>query len=223
MTPTKALTGPAENDVQRGLLVPPWHSRILDDGTDRERWLAARANAVIGASDAAGYVKASSIEAYTAAKLKPSSFHGNAFTEAGHEWEPRLLASCGLQQSTVLIHAPGEMGFGATPDAMKSTPGGIILGEAKVKHNKIVHGPTPREFRQVAWQMFCADWDRVLYTEFVWGEIVNGELRNGAIEPKHLRIFPKDVEHLLQPMIDIATPVLARVRSALKFAKELQL
>ena len=168
-------------------------------------------------------MKAASIEAYVAAKLKPSSFHGNAYTEAGHEWEPRLLASHGLLQSTALIHAPGEVGFGATPDAMKATRGGIILGEAKIKHNKIVHGPTARELRQVCWQMFCADWDQVLYTEFIWGELVDGELRNGAIEPKHLRIYPADVEHLLQPMIDIATPVLARVRAAHQFAKEIDL
>jgi hypothetical protein len=204
-------------------LALPWGARILDDGTDRERWLARRAEGVIGASDAAGYVKAASEDKYVAAKLKPSSFHGNTFTEAGHEWEPRLLSAVGLQQSTVLIHSPREKGFAATPDAISATPEGIVLGEAKIKHNKIVHGPTAREFRQVAWQMFCADWEQVLYTEFVWGELVNGELRNGAIEPKHLRIYPADVEHLLQPMIDIATPVLARVRAALKFAKEIDL
>jgi hypothetical protein len=205
------------------LLTRPYTERILDDGTDRERWLAARADGVIGASDAAGYVKASSEDLYVAAKLKVSSFHGNAFTEAGHEWEPRLLAAVGLQQSTLLIHSPGEPGFAATPDAVKATPEGIILGEAKIKHNKVVYGPTPREFRQVAWQMMCVGWDLVLFTEFVWGELVDGELRNNAIEPKRLRIYPADVEHLLQPMVDIATPVLARVRAARQFAKDLAL
>lgn len=197
--------------------------RILDDGTDRERWLAARANCVIGASDAAGYVKPESVDKYVAAKLKASGFHGNAFTEAGHEWEPRLLAAVGVEQSTLLIHSPAEPGFAATPDGLTVTPAGIILGEAKIKHNKIVSGPTAKEFRQVAWQMFCVGWEDVLHTEFVWGELVNGELRNGAIEPKRLRIFPADVEHLLPPMIDIATPVLARLRAARQFEREMNL
>jgi hypothetical protein len=200
-----------------------WWDRILDDGTNRERWLAARADCVIGASDAAGYVKPESEDKYVAAKLKPSNFGGNSYTEAGHEWEPRLLAAVGLPQSTYLIHSPAERGFAATPDSIETTPGGIVLGEAKIKHNRIVNGPTPREFRQVAWQMFCAGWDEVAYTEFVWGELVDGELRMKALEPKHLRIYPRDVEHLLEPMIAIATPVLARLRAARDFAKEIEL
>jgi hypothetical protein len=194
--------------------------RILDDGTDRERWLAARVG--IGASDVAGYVNPLSIDKYVAAKLKSSTFNGNAYTAAGHEWEPRLLAAVGIPQSTLLIHSPDEIGFAATPDGLKVTPEGIILGEAKIKHNKIVSGPTPREFRQVAFQQFCVG-PEVLYTEFVWGELVDGELRNGAIEPKRIRIYPVDVEHLLAPMIAIATPVLARVRAARQFALELAL
>ncbi|MDY7542642.1 MULTISPECIES: hypothetical protein [unclassified Cryobacterium] len=202
------------------LLAVPWQDRILDDGTIRERWLAARANGVIGASDAAGYVNPASEDKYVAAKLKTSSFQGNAFTQAGHEWEPRLLAAVGLEQSLLLIHSPGEPGFAATPDAIKVTSEGIVLGEAKIKHNKIVYGPTAREFRQVAWQMMCVGWDDIAYTDFVWGELVKGELRNNALEPKRLRIYPADVEHLLKPMVDIATPVLARIRSALQFAKE---
>ncbi|TFC59452.1 MULTISPECIES: hypothetical protein [unclassified Cryobacterium] len=201
----------------------PWTDRILDDGTDRERWLAARADCVIGASDAAGYVKPESEDKYVAAKLKPSSFHGNSYTEAGHEWEPRLLAAVGIPQSSALIHSPTERGFAATPDGIVSTPEGIILGEAKIKHNKIVRGPTPREFRQVAWQIYCVGWEQVLYSEFVWGELVNGELRNNALEPKHLRIYPRDVEHLIEPMLAIATPVLARLRAARQFAKEIEL
>ena len=209
--------------LQSALDLSPWRDRILDDGLDRDKWLAARANGVIGASDAAGYVNAASEDKYVAAKLKVSTFRGNAYTEAGHEWEPRLLSSRGLTQNTALIHAPGFPGFGATPDALKETPEGIILGEAKIKHNKIANGPTAREFRQLAWQIFCVGWDQVLHTEFVWGELVGGELRGNAIEPKHLTIYPGEVEHLLPPMLAIATNVGRRVRAALQFAKEIDL
>ena len=195
-----------------------WRDRILDDGNDREKWLGSR-GPVIGASDAATYVNPASEDKYVAAKLKVSTFTGNDATRAGHEWEERLLAAIGLPQSLAFIHSPDEIGFGATPDSIIEKPEGIVLGEAKIKHNKIVYGPTPREFRQVAWQQFCVG-PEVLYTEFVWGELVNGELRMNALEPKKLRIYPHDVAHLLPPMIAIATPVLARVRLARQFALE---
>jgi hypothetical protein len=194
--------------------------RILDGGTDRDHWLQTRAAGVLGASDACRYVNQKSIDKYVEAKLKVSTFGGNEWTRSGHEWEPRLLGWAGIEQNTALIHAPGELGFAATPDGLSVTPEGVVLGEAKAKHNKIVYGPTPAELRQVAWQQFCVG-PEVLYTDFVWAEIVDGEMR--SLEPKSLRIYPGDVADLIPPMVHIATQVLARVRAARKFELEMAL
>lgn len=190
--------------------------RILGDSEDRESWLLARED-ILGASDAAKFAKLASVPTYVAAKLRPSTFTGNAYTESGNEWEPRLLAWAGIDRNSLLIHAEDESGFAATPDGLTVTPEGIVLAEVKAKHNKIVYGPTPGELRQVAWQQHCVG-PEVLYTDFVWAEIVNGDIR--SLEPKSLRIYPADVADILTGVLAIATPVLARLRAARQFAKE---
>ncbi|RFA12123.1 hypothetical protein B7R22_16970 [Subtercola boreus] len=191
--------------------------RILDNGADRDEWLTSR-RTVIGASDAAKLVKPESLEKYVAAKLKETSFSGNKFTESGDVWEPRLLSWGAIPQNRHLIHSPDEPGFAATPDGLKVTPEGIVLAEVKAKHNRIVFGPTPAEIRQVAWQQFCVG-PEVLYTDFIWGEIVNDQLRD--LEPKRLRIYPGEMTEILAGILTIAVPMLVRLRRARAFEMEL--
>jgi len=186
--------------------------RVLADSTDRPAWLLTRVP-VVGASDAAKLARAASLDKYLAAKLTASTFTGNTYTESGNEWEPIMLAWAGIPQNTLLIHSETHPGLAATPDGLKVTPDGIILAEVKAKHDRIVYGPTPAELRQVAFQQYCVG--NVLYTEFVWAEIVNGEMRTD--EPKRLRVYPADVAHILADLIPLAVELSARLTAALAF------
>jgi hypothetical protein len=197
------------------LLTLPHTERILGDSKDREAWLVAR-EPIVGASDAAKLVKASSIETYLAAKLRPSTFQGNAYTESGNEWEPIMLAWAGIPQNTLLIRSGPHPGLAATPDGLRVDPDGIVLAEVKAKHDRIVYGPTPGELRQVAFQQYCIG-PEVLYTEFIWAEIVNGEMRTD--EPKSLRIYPADVAQVLADLLPIAIELSARLTDALEFER----
>jgi hypothetical protein len=190
--------------------------RILADSTDRPAWLLAR-EPIVGASDAAKLAKASSIDTYTAAKLKPQTFSGNTYTESGNLWEPLMLAWAGIPQNTLLIHAEAHPGLAATPDGLKVTPEGIVLAEVKAKHGRIVNGPTPAELRQVAFQQYCVG--DVIWTDFVWAEIVNNEMRTD--EPKSLRIYPADVADILADLLPIAIELSARLTAALAFERDI--
>ncbi|TFC92071.1 MULTISPECIES: hypothetical protein [Cryobacterium] len=189
--------------------------RILADSTDREAWLLAR-EPIVGASDAAKLARPESIDVYTAAKLKRSTFSGNRFTESGNLWEPLMLAWAGIPQNTLLIHAESIPGLAATPDGLLVTPAGIVLAEVKAKHDRIVYGPTPGELRQVAFQQYCVG-PEVLYTDFIWAEIVNGEMRTE--DPKSLRIYPADVADVLAGLLPIAIELSARITAALEFER----
>jgi hypothetical protein len=197
------------------MMTLPWIERVLADSIDRPAWLLAR-EPIVGASDAAKLARAASIETYVAAKLKPSSFGGNRFTESGNEWEPIMLAWAGIPQNTLLIHSAEHPGLAATPDGLRVDPDGIVLAEVKAKHDRIVYGPTPGEFRQVAFQQYCIG-PEVLYTEFIWAEIVNGEMRTEV--PKSLRIYPADVADVLAGMLPIALELSARLTAALEFER----
>ena len=192
--------------------------RVLADSLDREAWLLAR-EPIVGASDAAKLARPESIDVYAAAKLKRSTFSGNRFTESGNLWEPLMLAWAGIPQNTLLIHAESIPGLAATPDGLLVTPAGIVLAEVKAKHDRIVYGPTPGELRQVAFQQYCVG-PEVLYTDFVWAEIVNGEMRTEV--PKSLRIYPADVADVLAAMLPIAIELSARITAALEFEKGMQ-
>lgn len=198
-----------------------WRDRILNDGADRDAWLAARAGR-IGASDAAGFAKPDSVDRYVLAKLKGSTrtFTGNSYTESGNFWEPMLLAWAGVTPNKAFIHAPGHTDHGATPDGLTEHPDGTItLAEIKAKHGRIVTGPDPKEWRQMAWQLYCVP--EAAGIVFVWGEIVNGELREG--NPQRLDIdrdHPKIVA-ALDLILPIAAEVSTRLRYALQAEKEL--
>ena len=199
-----------------------WRSRILDDGTDRDRWLAARSDGVIGASDAAKLAKIESVKKYLAAKLATPRFQGNAYTASGNRWEPMMLAWAGIPGNVALIHSPGERGFAATPDGIDPT-GRFRLAECKARHMKITVGPSLGEWRQLAWQFVAMP--EAEETEFIWVELdTEGELRKALRgEPKHLTIkrdSPEIRAHTAQ-ILPIATELLARLRVSLAYKKEL--
>lgn len=144
-----------------------WRDRILDDGTDREAWERHRYD-VIGASDVKSFARIESAPAYFRSKIAARSFHGNAYTERGHEFEPVLIAATGVPPSSALIHAPGESGFAATPDGVAFDAG--ELAEAKLRHGKIASGPSMGEWRQLAWQFYCVP--EAVRVRFVEGEVL---------------------------------------------------
>jgi hypothetical protein len=199
-----------------------WRDRILDDGTDREKWLRAR-DSVIGASDAAKLARASSVPSVLASKLSNRSFTGNSYTESGNRWEPMMLAWAGIAANKALVHSVDEPGFAATPDGVQDLPGGaVLLAECKAKHNKVVLGPTLGEWRQLSWQFLTFPEAETL--EFIWVELIDDELRtdlNG--EPKHLTIHRSEpkVQDLLAQMLPLAHDLLPRLRAALQFEQEL--
>lgn len=193
--------------------------RILDDGTNTDRWLAAR-RGTIGASDAAKLAKAESVDKYLAAKLGDHTFTGNSYTESGHRWEPLMLAFAGIPQNTALFHAPDERGFTCTPDGILAyNSGRLRMAECKAKHGKVVTGPTLGEWRQLAWQFRCMpEADEI---EFLWAEIVDGEMRGG--EPKYLVIRRDDPRIVTQAELiePIARDLLSRLTVALEYEKSL--
>ena len=193
--------------------------RILDDGTSRERWQEARWP-VIGASDAAKLSKLSSLPSYLRAKLSRESFHGNDYTASGHRWEPMMLAWAGIPQNVALFHSPDETGFACTPDGiLRVADGRLLLAECKAKHGRIVTGPTLGEWRQLAWQFLVfPEADEI---EFLWVELVNGEMR--TTEPKHLTVRRDEqkIVDLTAQILPIATELLAQLRLALEFERSI--
>lgn len=202
--------------------------RILDDGTNRESWKAAR-YPVIGASDAKILAKAESVDLYLKAKLARDVFTGNVFTENGYRWEPLILGWAGYEHNVALFHAPDEVGFAATPDGIRTTVGdSLYLAEVKVKHvtrDKRTKGPTLGEWRQLAWQLRifpeaqCVDW--------LWGDVDKAGDGEDLIddEPQFIRVWPDDpkIVELQAHLEPIATDLLSRLRAALAFEKELAL
>jgi hypothetical protein len=193
---------------------PSYLDRILNDGTNVESWLLDRVP-VCGASDAARFHKPESVESYVDAKLR--EFRGNSFTAAGHNWEDDLCRFAGVEPSKLLIHAPGQLQHAATPDGLEVTPSGIVLAEAKIKHNRVVEKPTAAEMRQMAWQQYCVG-PEVVRTEFVWGELLpSGELRERG--PQVIPFTPNQFEDILGGLLLIAVPFIALLNERLAFEK----
>lgn len=199
-----------------------WQDRILDDGTDRERWLSVRATLpVIGASDAATYARPGSVDKYAVAKLATRHFGGTEFTRAGHRWEPMMLAWAGIPQNLALIHSIEERHFGSTPDGL--TVDGARLAECKVKHMQVIDGPDTGEWRQLAWHFLTVP--EANESEFLWAELNReGELRKDLRgEPKHLTVKRNDprIVKALNLILPIAREVLEQVVAALEFERQL--
>lgn len=197
-----------------------YRDRILDNGTDRDHWLTSRLS-VIGASDAAKLSKASSVDAYLAGKLALRQFQGNVFTASGNRWEPMMLAWAGIAANKALVHSPDEPGFAATPDGVaEDLDGTLTLAETKAKHGRSIKGPTLAEWRQIAWQLVCFPEAEEL--QWVWVELDDtGEMT--SLEPRHITVRRDDpkVVDLTDRILPIATDLLARLRAALQFEKEL--
>lgn len=195
--------------------------RILDDGTDRDRWMAAR-RPVVTASTAKTLAKITSVPLYLAAKLSDGDFGGNHYTESGNRWEPLMLAWAGIPGNKALIHSPAELGFAATPDGLNLLPdSSVVLAECKAKHMKIITGPDRGEWRQIAWQFEAVPEAEEL--EWIWVELDrDGEIRAGLNgEPRHLTIRRSDprVQSALAQVRPIATELLARLRVALSYER----
>lgn len=195
-----------------------WRDRILFDGSDRTAWERGRWG-VIGASDVKAFARPESAALYLRSKIAARRFHGNANTERGHEWEPTLIEATGLPGSAALIHSPDEVGFAATPDAI--TEDGSVLGEAKVRHNRIAAGPSRGEWRQLAWQLHCVpEAERV---RFVEGELVMSQLGwHLRREPQVMDIARDDprITSAIGTVLPIAREVLALVRVHLELEEE---
>lgn len=197
--------------------------RILDDGADRDRWMAAR-RPVVTAHTAKSLAKIESVPLYLAAKLADGDFTGNRYTESGNRWEPLMLAWAGIPSNKALIHSPAERGFAATPDGLNLLPdSSVVLAECKAKHQKIISGPDRGEWRQIGWQFEAVPEAKEL--EWIWVELDRGgEIRAGLNgEPRHLTIRRDDprVQSALAQVRPIATELLARLTAALEFEKEL--
>lgn len=189
--------------------------RTLADSADRASWLHAH-DKVIGSSTAGKFAKATSVEIYVRQILEPRTFHGNATTENGHRWEPLLLAFVGAESNSLLVHHPGDRRHAATVDGTKRDPfGRFVIVETKTKHGRDVHGPTPYEIRQIAWQLHCIP--EADYVEWVWIEL---DLTDGEWVPRRdpqTLVFHRDDSRIvaaLQLIVPIADAVLAALDAA---------
>lgn len=205
--------------------------RTLADSADRESWLALHGT-VIGSSTAGKFAKPESVEIYVRQILQPRTFHGNASTESGHDWEPALLGAVGSEPNTLFVHHPDNPRFATTVDGARwfePLPSEIRAGrrddllwlsEVKTKHNKVVTGPTPYELRQAAWHLHCIPEAQQL--QWVWGELVPDDkspvgwrLRR----PPQTIIFRRDDPKIVaatELIVPIARQVLAALDAAPK-------
>ncbi|KSU52865.1 hypothetical protein [Microbacterium enclense] len=192
--------------------------RTLGDTADRDSWAHVHEQ-TIGSYAASSFAKPTSVETYVRQIIAPREFRGNAATESGVRWEPMLLAWAGAEPNTLFVHHPEHRGFGATVDG--TIPGDpFAIVETKAKHNRIIDGPTPREVRQMAWQLFCIP--EASECRFVWGELVTGPSEDGGWrlrrDPQTL-IFPREHPAIVTAtalIVPIAHEVLAGVRAARK-------
>lgn len=194
--------------------------RTLADLDDQSSWDDAHKR-IIGSYLASSFAKPESVSKYVASMLAPKSFQGNRTTERGNEWEPLLLAFAGAEPNRLLIHSPENDRFASTVDGTipAATPGGRFgICETKLKHKQIITGPTPREIRQLAWQLICIP--EAEFAKWVWGEVVPDESEPGGWrlrrDPQELT-FTRDHPRIVAAMeltLTIAPLVLAAYDAA---------
>lgn len=198
-----------------------WRERILNDGESRESWLGSRLSR-IGASDAKQYAKASSVDKYIAAKIRPRTFFGNETTESGHRWEPMILAYLGVQGNKAFVHAPSNERFACTPDGIQDE-GRFTLAEAKARHGVIKPNPDAGEWRQLAWQLMCfpeAELVRFGTATLLRNEEGEYEVREGGYSSLEVfRDHPKIIAATAL-IVPIAEQVLAALDAANQAMKE---
>ncbi|MGH3703002.1 MAG: YqaJ viral recombinase family protein [Agromyces sp.] len=184
--------------------------RMLDDGTDRDRWLATREGR-IGGSDAAKFAKLDSAPLY--ARDKRRTFSGNAFTNHGNAREDFLLRTFNIPRNVALFHAEGNERHVATPDGIRDLTSGLLLAEAKTTNKP--WRTIPRGYlRQIWWTQYVLGAERTL---IVW------EQHDGFVpidfEPKSSFIERDDTE--IAQLIRIADRVLEDLDAAADYEKEL--
>ena len=198
-----------------------WRDRILNDGESRDEWLASRLSR-IGASDAKQYAKASSVDKYVAAKIRPRTFFGNETTESGHRWEPMILAYLGIPGNRAFVHAPCNDRFACTPDGVQEE-GVFTLAEAKARHGVIKPHPDAGEWRQLAWQLMCfpeAELVKFGTATLLRNEHDEYEVREGGYSVLDVyRDHPKIIEATAL-IVPIAEQVLAALDAAQQAMKE---
>ena len=147
---------------------PAYLQRVVVDGTDRVAWLRARARGVT-ATDVAKLSTPRSIDSAAWDKLHGSRFGGNVYTEHGKAREPEIAAwvlrEHGIDPSSALFHAEGDVRHLATPDGLAERAGGR-LELAEIKTTNKVWRTIPRHYlRQVWWQQYVLGAERTL---MVW-------------------------------------------------------
>lgn len=147
---------------------PAYLQRVVVDGTDRVAWLRARARGVT-ATDVAKLSTPRSIDAAAWDKLHGSRFAGNVYTEHGKAREPEIAAwvlrEHGIDPSSALFHAEGDVRHLATPDGLAERAGGR-LELAEIKTTNKVWRTIPRHYlRQIWWQQYVLGAERTL---MVW-------------------------------------------------------
>ena len=149
---------------------------IVPDGAPEDEWLEGRAGGPTASEIhdiANGSIK--TWRRILDDKLNGSTFKGNAHTERGHKWEPRLLAEADDLPGVVMVRAShalfGHLEFPkhrATPDAIGMEAGGTVFGvEAKHHDRGWQQATIPADHMdQMQWGMHVLGLDLWLY---VWG------------------------------------------------------
>lgn len=194
--------------------------RTVADMADAGSWASAH-DKVIGSYLASSFARPASVELYVRSMLEPKQFRGNATTERGNEWEPLLLAFAGAEPNSLLIHSPDNERFAATVDGTISA-GGFGICETKLKHKQVVTGPTPREIRQLAWQLVAIP--EAEFAKWVWGEVVPDDDEPGGWrlrrDPQEL-IFPRD-HPKITAAVELTTSIATKVLAAFDAAQRLE-
>lgn len=177
---------------------------LIDDGTDRERWLQARAEAGrVSATDAARIMTggAGTWASLRKEKAQGSTFRGNVYTRHGNDREAAIAAYAqaefGLQPSTALVAAADSLVDVATPDAL-SAP--VIDGVGVLELSGLQHGLqyTVDEFGE--YKTTVHDWPtkedvpRRYYWQIVHQFRVTGALRCRFVFEHHENFVPLHME-----------------------------
>lgn len=186
--------------------------RIVADARDGEAWAAAR-DGKIGASDAAKFAKAESVDLYVASKLMPA-WDGSQFSGHGHEREPIILADHGYEQNHFTFHHAEHPRFLATPDGIRLGPT-PRLAQAKTTIKDFISKRTgevlvPAHYRrQVWWEQFVMGPEYTV-SDFIYERY---ELINGVCVPElesHIVLIERDDEQIAK-MVAIAVEVCRRL------------
>lgn len=189
-----------------------WQDRILDDGTDPERWMAARSGR-IGGSDAARFAKLSSAPLYMRDKVL-HAFKGNSYTEFGHARESWILKPFGFDQNLALYGSERNDRHSCTPDGIRTVNGRLVLAQAKTTVKPLFHIP-PTYMRQMWWEQYVMGADRTL---FVWEQ--HKDFVPTEMEPHSQWVDRDDAK--IADLIIIADRVIELLDQANEFAKELE-